>query len=355
MTTFRWIYLLLLTGLLSGCLSLPDHKLIDTAMQSETLPRLPQSSSSIWISEQGLPLRVKWLKEGSTPLPDGEMFILPYTLTTLPYKNSEENSAWVNNVNLNYSPSEKWTHDPERRMGHYKCMSISSSTIVDWHNLRRGRQLKGYRSWLSGMNEHGMDHRKLDAWYYHLAEEQDTADDYPLLTLHMDPVERTPISYDMEAFTRIIEMGGSINNPLTIPDQVLQDVTHRIKPGEMPPVTIRKLFGYKNSLSVSRNPSAHNKLIIDALKNSGPVFAGIRVRFATSGGVVTNDSAARISLPKMSGHGVVILGYIRQGKQYYFVYRETFGNFDNTSQKGGPAYRAYPVHAFNEAYAFLPK
>lgn len=354
MTSFRYISLLLLIGLLPGCLLLPEQELIDTVMHSDTLPRLPGSSSSIWISEQGLPLRVKWLTEGTTELPDGEMFILPYTLTTLPYKNTEENLVWVNTVNSNYHPSEKWIHDADRRMGHYKCMSLSSSTIIDWYNIQRGKQLKGYRSWLSGKEESGMDHRKLDAWYYHLAGEESTADVYPLLTLHMDPIERTPISYNMEAFTKIIEMGGKINKPLTIPDQVLHGVTHNIKPGELPPIKARKLFGYKNSIIISRNPSEHNKLIIHTLKNSGPVYAGIRVRFATSGGVVTNDSAARISIPKISGHGVVIVGYIRQGKQYYFVYRETFGNFENTSKEGGPAYRAYPVHAFNEAYAFSP-
>lgn len=354
MTPSRWIYLTLLASLLCSCLSTPDNRLIDTAAQADSLPRLPESNSSIWIAAQGLPLRVKWLREGKTELSNGEMFILPYALTSLPYNNTEESLDWVNSINSTYHPEERWVHDPQRRLGHYKCMSVSSSTIIDWYNLQRGKRLGNYRSWLNGKREYGLDHRKLDAWYYQLAGEESTADDYPLLTLHLDPVERTPISYDMEAFTHIIELGGSINKPLSIPDQALHGVTHQIEPDEIPPLKTRKLFGYKNSFAVSRNPSPRNRLIIDTLKSSGPVLAGIRVRFATSGGVVTNDSAAKASLPRISGHGVVILGYIRQGEQYYFIYRETFGNYEDTTHEGGPAYRAYPVHAFNEAYAFSP-
>jgi hypothetical protein len=204
--------------------------------------------------------------------------------------------------------------------------------------------------------EEGFDHRKLDAVYYQRARHPETEEDYPLLTLEMDPVEEVPIPYNLEAFSKIITMRGrnEAGNDAVIeaPDPTLPGVTQRFRAGELPAIRYRVLFQYIPSYEVAADPDLHNQLLVNALENDGPVLAGIRVRFASSGGVISATSAARLAFPDISGHGIVIIGYIRQNDRLYFVYRETFGEFDELTSQGGPAYRVYPGHAFNEAYVF---
>jgi len=340
----------------SGCIQLPDRLLLDFPPKRDRIGPLPNYDDPSWVLEQGLPLRRSWLKEGRTPIPGGEMYILPYTLTTLPYKNVEETEEWVAKINRQYAPSPPWRYRPERRMGHYKCMSVSSSVIVDWLNLQRGAPMPEYRSLLNGKIERGFDHRKLDAIYYLRAAQPETEEDYPLLTLEMDPVEQVPIPYRMEAFAKIISMHGrnevAADTWIEAPDPTLPGVIHRFRADELPAIRYRVLFQYVPSYRVAADPDLHGRLLVDALERYGPVLAGIRVRFASSGGVVSATSAARLAFPNISGHGIVIVGYIRQEDRVYFVYRETFGPFDELTSHGGPAYRVYPAHAFNEAYTF---
>lgn len=341
---------------LMGCIKLPERFLLDFPPKRDRIGLLPDYEDPSWILEQGLPLRRSWLKEGRTKVPGGEMYILPYTLTALPYKNVEETQEWVAAVNRKYAPSPPWQYRPERRMGHYKCMSVSSSVIVDWFNLRRGTSMPRYRSLMNGNPEQGFDHRKLDAIYYQRAGQPETEKDYPLLTLEMDPVEQVPISYSLEAFAKIISMRGANevgeDTWIEAPDPTLPGVIQRFRADELPAIKYRVLFQYIPSYKVAADPELHNELLVNALENDGPVLAGIRVRFASSGGVVSATSAARLAFPNISGHGIVIVGYIRQNERLYFVYRETFGQFDELTSQGGPAYRVYPGHAFNEAYTF---
>ncbi len=338
-----------------GTLQIPPEATVDRPVRAETLPALPDYDDPAWLLSQGLPLRRDWLREGRTPIDGGEMFLLRHVLTDLPYKNVQETEAWVERVNREFGPTPPWRYLPERRLGHYKCMSVAASTILDWFALERGESLPGFRSWLNGTDERGFDHRIIDAIYYQRAA-SDTGRVYPLLTSSLDPVEQTPIAYRMEGFARIITMASEPGAPrgqvLEVADVSLPGVTHRARVGDFLDVAYHAVIRSTPLREVARDPDAYNRKLIDAIEQHGPLYAGIRVRFASSGGIVAEHDIARLAIPNVSGHGVVIVGYVRQAGRTYFVYRETFGDFDDEFADGGPAYRAYPVHGFNEAYSF---
>jgi len=340
----------------TGCLNLPPGEVLDRPAQSETLPELPSYDDPVWIHAQGLPLKRSWLQEGRTTIPDGEMFLLPHVLSALPYKNNQETGQWVDHVNRNYHPRKKWLYQEGRRLGHYKCMSTSASTILDWFHLQRGGRLAPYRSWMSGKTEWGFDPRVLDALYFEFAASDSDGGDYPLFDRRLDPVEQTSIPVGMEGFCRIITLGSRTPSDriLNAPDSSLATVTHALRVGDWPALNYRVLFEYSLSFKAAGEPEPLIVLMVTALEESGPIFAGIRVRFATSGGLLTATELGRLALPDISGHGVVVVGYIRQKGRTYFVYRETFGEYDETWEMGGPAYRVYPAHCFNEAYLFEP-
>jgi len=338
-----------------GHLQLPPEATADRPARVDTLPLLAEYDDPAWLLSQGVPLRRDWLREGRTRIDGGEMFILPHVLTTLPYKNVQETQAWVEQVNSEYGPSPRWQYRPERRLGHYKCMSVSASTILDWFALERGEALPGFRSWLNGTGERGFDHRVVDAIYYQRAA-SNAYRGYALLTTHLDPVEQTPIPYSMEAFARIITMASEPGVPrervIEAADVSLTGITHRARAADFLDVPYHVVFRYTPSTQVARDPEPYNRMLVEALEQHGPVYAGIRLRFASSGGIVAEHDIARLAIPNVSGHGVVIVGYVRQAGRTYFVYRETFGDFDDEFVDGGPAYRVYPVHGFNEAYSF---
>ncbi|MCW5700044.1 MAG: hypothetical protein KIT00_09395 [Rhodospirillales bacterium] len=346
----------LLALMAAACMQLPSKSQLDAPPRQATLPDLPDYDDGAWVAAQGLPLRREWLKEGRTPLPDGEMFVLPFVLTTLPYKNAEETKEWVAYVNDRYNPPIPWQYRPERRRGHYKCMSLSASTVLDWYALDDGADLPAYRSLLNGATERGFDHRKLDALYYSLAKDPEKKGDYPLLYTYTDPIEGTPISYLMVGFVKIMTLGGDDTvRPDAIfeaPDPSLPGVTHEIHVSDLPPLRYSVLFHDIAMSRVAADPETYNQLLVSALETHGPVFAGIRLRFAVSGGIVSRTDIGRLSFPNVSGHGVVIVGYIRQKGRTYFVYREVFGEYDELWSGGGPAYRVYPVHSLREAYTF---
>ncbi|RDH84099.1 MAG: hypothetical protein DIZ80_08175 [endosymbiont of Galathealinum brachiosum] len=335
-------------------MSLPDDSSLDTPSNSENMIKLPTGFSDVWIATQGLPLKINWLKEGRSKYEYGKMFILPYTLTSLPYSNTEESEEWVKYINKTYSPQPAWKYNDARRMGHYKCMSLSAATVINWHTIDSGKPLGRYTSWLSGKEEQGFDHRIIDAVYYDKAGQEAFKETYPLLTLEMDPIEGTPISYGMPAFSQIISLASESQDVkvIKVADPSLPGVSHEMDLTGIPKLKTVKIFDYKRSYKVRENSEEHTKMLKDGLHKYGPLFAGIRVRFASSGGVVSDSSVGKLSIPDMSGHGVVIIGYVEQGDETFFIYRETFGKYDYTSSQGGPSYRSYPAHAFNEAYAF---
>ena len=339
--------------LLTNCLHLPQQRLIETPRDSATMIELPTPASDIWIAEQGIPLKIEWLSESHTKYPYGEMFILSFTLSELPYLNTEESATWVDSINQQYQPELKWVYNGDNRMGHYKCMSLSEATVLNWHILNSGEALSPFTSWLSGKQERGVDHRALDALYYERASQPEFEERYKLLDIQSDPIEKTPISYSMPAFAEIISIASEQPSAeLISKDPVLQNVTHTLNTRQLPSLKTVKLFDYEASYKVRKDDTKHTQLLKDALHQYGPIFAGIRVRFASSGGVITDNAIGRLSIPNMSGHGVVIVGYVEQESDTYFIYRETFGKFNDTSNQGGPAYRVYPAHSFNEAYAF---
>ncbi|MBL8700997.1 MAG: hypothetical protein JNK67_21660 [Alphaproteobacteria bacterium] len=303
-----------------------------------------------------MPLRRSWLKEGRTAIPGGEVVVLPHVLTTLPYKNVQETEAWVGHVNATYAPDPQWRYLPDWRMGHYKCMSVSASTIIDWFTLRAGRPLGRYRSLLNGAIELGFDHRLLDALYYARARDAATADDYPLLTIDLDPIERTPIPYGMAGFAAILSLGGdraTRDMTVELPDPSLPGVTHRLATADLPALRARKVFSYRPSWEVNFDPRPLIDATHAAMERSGPLYAGIRLRFAASGGVVTAAHGA-LAAPDLSAHGVVIVGHVHQDGRTFFIYRETFGEYDSDWADGGAAYRLFPIQSFNEAWAFDP-
>jgi hypothetical protein len=338
----------------AGCSSATSMPPPDSPAAQATLPRFPGYDDPIWVRKQGIPLKRAWLREGRTTIDGGEMFVLPNVLSRLPYKNVQETKAWVSRVNATYRPRRRWHYNPKRRMGHYKCMSVSASTILDWYALREGRTLPRYRSWLNGHLETGYDSRVFDAVYFQRARSDSR---FRLLAIYRDPVERTKIPYNMEAFARIITEPGRSNSPageFKAPDPVLRGVVHRLRFSALPKLRYHVLFKYLPMKTVAAAPKFYNKLLVDALERNGPVFAGLRLRYGSSGGVIAKQLVRRLAGSKLSGHGVVLVGYIRQAGRVYFIYREVFGKFDKGWTGGGPAYRLYPVHAIYEAYSFYP-
>lgn len=342
---------------LGGCghLQLPPKALADRPAPVATFPALPDYEDPAWLLAQGLPLRRDWLREGRMPIDGGEMFVLPHVVTDLPYKSIQETQAWVEQVNREFNPTPPWLYRPERRLGHYKCMSVSASTVLDWFALERGKALPTFRSWLNGSTEHGFDHRVIDAIYYQRAAAREQGG-YALLSAHLDPVEQTPISFHMEAFARIITMASAPESPrervIEVSDMSLPGVTHRVRAADFLDVPYHAIFQWVPSPQVALDPERYSRLLVEALESFGPVYAGIRIRFASSGGIIAETDLARLAIPNASGHGVVVVGYVRQAGRTYFIYREVFGDFDDEFADGGPAYRVYPVHGFNEAYAF---
>lgn len=347
------LYCMLAPLTIVGCLHLPDQQLIETPLDSATMIELPTPDSDVWIAAQGIPLRIEWLTEGHSDYAYGKMFVLPYVVERLPYLNTEESQEWVDYINDEYQPEQAWVYNPGNRLGHYKCMSLSAATVINWHMLNEDQTLQPFTSWLSGKQEVGIDHRILDALYYYRAMQSEYADTYQLFDLELDPVEQTPIFYRMPAFAELISLANTLpQTSISVNDPVLEGLTHTLDTSNLPKLTTVQVFDYQASYEVRSDDSKHAKLLKDALHQMGPIYAGIRVRFASSGGVVSDSAVGRFSLPDMSGHGVVIIGYVEQSENTYFIYRETFGRHNATSSLGGPAYRVYPAHAFNEAYAF---
>ena len=338
-----------------GHLVLPEATSVDRPALA-AFPRLPGYDDPAWLLGQGQPIPRAALREGRSALADkGTLFVLPHVLVALPYKNVQETPAWVDEVNRTYAPAPPWRYRPERRLGHYSCMSVSAATVLDWFHLEQGRTLAHYRSWLSGKPERGTDPRLIESIYR--ARARDDPSGYPTITAHRDPVEDTPIPWRMESFAAIVTLaaapGADRDATIEVVDASLRGVTHRARVGDFLDLRVEPVLRWVPSPRVAAAPDVHAARLVAALERHGPLYAGVRVRFAASGGIVAESDLARLALPNVSGHGVVIVGYAVQDGRTYFVYRETFGEADEESEEAGPSYRAYPVHGFNEAYAFV--
>lgn len=291
---------------------------------------MPALDDEVWYLGQGLPIQRALLEEGTHPTPAGTVTILPDVLTRLPYKNNEETRAWVDHINATYAPEPRWRHRSERRLGHYKCMSLSASTVRDWLRLRDGLTLGAYTSMLNGLPERGLNPKVLDSLYYESGFDVTGSD-------HYDPVSGTPVPCDLRGFVKLLTEPPA---PHPAPDVSLPGVTYDWTPADLLP-------DYE-VVEIELDADA----VVEALRTHGALYAGIRVRFSASGGVMNRTEVGDAPLPFVTGHAVVIVGWIDQGGARTFVYRETFGDYDYTSQSGGAAYRVYPIFGFSEIYGF---
>ncbi|MCC2113260.1 MAG: hypothetical protein KDJ16_14590, partial [Hyphomicrobiales bacterium] len=308
------------------------------------------------------------LREGRSKVVGGEMYILPYVLTRLPYKNIEDVKSWDDHVNATYKPDPAWQHRPENRLGHYKCASTSSSTIIDWFYLKAGRPLGSYRSWNGGRRERGFDARKIDALYYRFVKTGELGAGFATLSLYKDPVEGNAIPFYPEGFTKIVTLaaqeGFARNAELEADDATIPGLVHKARVSDFLDLKVEQLLHDEPVRHFIADPAPYTEKVVDALDRHGPVFASVRFRFtpaqATSGSgsagssteAVTKVYGDRLPIPTYAGHCVVIVGYVRQNGETFFIYRETFGNFADETEAGGPAYRVLPVHGFAKAFSF---
>ena len=313
---------------------------------------MPPMDADVWYQGQGLPLARSLLQEGTHKTPAGRIKILPHVLTDLPYKNNEETESWVDHINARYRPDPPWRFRPERRMGHYKCMSLSASTVRDWLRLGERVEMKPYASMLNGQPEWGLNPKILDSLYYLHAENE--PDLFPLTgSKHYDPVAGVPVPRGMRGFIKLL-----IDPPdgMRALDVSLPGVAYEWqREGLLPDYRATEIF--RNIVFESPFHVVVQEIsgrVRDAIDTNGILYAGIRVRFSASGGVINRSRIGDVPLPFMTGHAVAIVGWIEQGEDLYFVYRETFGEYDTTSSYGGPAYRVYPVFGFSEVYSFQP-
>jgi len=313
---------------------------------------MPPLDAEIWYQGQGLPVSRSLLEEGLVTTAAGRIRVLPHTLSDLPYKNNEETEAWVEYVNREYRPQPRWRFRPERRLGHYKCMSLSASTVRDWFRLREGAELGSYTSMLNGTEERGLNPKILDSLYYLMSENDPEL--FPLTDEdHYDPVAGIPVPYGMRGFVRLLTDPPA---GLTASDSNLPGVSYAWNREDLLP-GYRAIEIFRNVLFESPFHDSTRKLgarVRDAVERYGILYAGIRTRFSASGGVFNHSRMGDIPLPFLTGHAVAIVGWIEQGEDLYFIYRETFGEHDETSMYGGPAYRVYPIFGFSEIYAFEP-
>ncbi|HQF30325.1 MAG TPA: hypothetical protein PLJ34_02665, partial [Hyphomicrobiales bacterium] len=356
---------------LAGCgVAVPDIGRLAAVPASRTFPILPDYDDPIWSAPQGLPLNIASLAEGRHAVAGGEMFILPYVLTRLPYKNLEDDEAWVARMNREHAPDPAWVYRPERRLGHYKCASTSASTLIDWFYLSQGRPLGSYRSWAHGRTERGYDGRKIDALYYRFARTGEFGSGFTTLRLYKDPVEGNAIPFSPDGFAKIIAMAGAgafpRNAVLKADDATLPGVVHEARVSDFLDLKPVQLLHDDPVRRIVPDPARFSAPLVEALDKDGPLYASVRFRFTRdqaegghnkAGGMSTEAGTVkvygdRLPIPTYAGHCVVIVGYVKQNGRVYFIYRETFGKYDVESEKGGAAYRVLPVHGFAKAFAF---
>lgn len=332
----------------------PDNTELDSA-PSEII--VPNYFSPTWFKGQGYPVRYESLKEGWSNIPDGgKIYILPYTLTKLLYKNLEESREWVDFVNSKYKPNPSWTYNPNRRKGNYRCMAQAASTVSDWHALLLGNELEKYKSIYTGETETGLNPKILDSLYY--ARETDDPDMYKLnrRDLMEDPISHTPVPYSPWGYTQILSMAvekDSLQENREIKDYNLP-ITYEYTPRDFhiysKPITIFRNKAFWEII-LKKEPELTKKMV-EAIHKHGILYGGIKARFSMLNGNLRKTRLGFIPLAFFSGHGISIVGYIQKDDHTFFVYRETFGLGNEETPEYGVSYRIFPIYGFNEVYAF---
>lgn len=313
---------------------------------------VPDYFDEVFFQGQGFPVHSTHVREGRYSIGDAELFVLPYAVDGLDYKNIQETPEQVARVNAELGPDPPWRTDESRRMGHYKCLSVSASLIADWFTLAGGGELGEYVSVLDGRRYRGMDPKALDSLYYERAR---TEPDVFVLTDedHLDPISGVRVPYGAVGFARILGEESARPGPRSVRDvQLDREYAYDFTSvGPLRPLRIEG-GGLDVRAAASRYPREASERVRAALAEHGPLLAGIRVRFAALHGVFDARRIGDVPLVGVTGHGVVIVGWIERKDRLYFLYRETFGRSDVETAASGPSWRIYPVYGFNEIHAF---
>ncbi len=174
-----------------------------------------------------------------------------------------------------------------------------------------------------------------------------------LVVMHFDPVAGVPVPCGMRGFIKLLidPPDGMRALDVSLPGVAYEWQREGLLPDYRATEIFRNIVFESPFHDVAQEISGR---VRDAIDTNGILYAGIRVRFSASGGVINRSRIGDVPLPFMTGHAVAIVGWIEQGEDLYFVYRETFGEYDTTSSYGGPAYRVYPIFGFSEVYSFQP-
>lgn len=312
---------------------------------------VPGYFDEVFFLGQGFPVHTANVVEGLREIDGARMFVLPGWVDAIDYKNCQETAEQVRAVNERYRPVPPWRTDDGRRKGHYRCLPVSASLVLDWFAWSRGRQLMEYESVLDGKRYRGFDPKALDALYF-----QRNAADPELYRLtgegHLDPISQIPVPYSAAAFARIIEEESADPSPRRARDpQLPLDYAYGFD--DTGPLRAVRLIDAEIHWEVAAGvyPREESERLRAALEH-GPLFAGIKARFSALHGIFDDTRAGDVPIPGLTGHGVAIVGWIEYHERLYFLYRETFGRADEERADAGPAWRIYPVWCFNEVFAF---
>lgn len=332
----------------------PAHRAtepLDRAPQSLVVPRY---FDEVFFQGQGFPVRLELVREGTRVVDGATVRVLRHFADAIDHKNIQETREQVDAVNATYAPRPPWRYRPERRTGHYKCMSTATSIVADWFALERGAALPEYVSHLDGKRYRGFDPEVFDAFYYKAAPSDSAL--YKLTgESNLDPVSGVRVPYSVAGFATLLGDETSRPGARRVEDDNLP-VGYDYDLGAVGPLVPVEVFRGKVFWPAFARayPRADSERLRRAIEEHGPILAGIKMRFSVAHGVFRDTRLGDLPIPGPSGHGVVIVGWIEKADRLYFLYRETFGACDEEREDCGPAYRIYPIYGFNEAFAFQP-
>jgi len=320
---------------------------LDTAPEELIVPGYFEQ---IMFRGQGYPVNTKFIIEGVREYNGTIVFVLPH-MEELSYKNLQETEEQVRFINEQYRPDPAWRYRPERRMGHYKCLSMSMSTIIDYHALERNKSLEPYVSIFDGKEYRGFDPKALDSLYYQYREREP---EFFKVTEegHLDPITNVSVPYVGAGFAKIVEEQSAIPGVRSVQDYNLP-VNYAFSFDASGPLRAEELAHgevfWKVLFHLYPRPSSER---LKAAIEQGPVLGGVKVRFAALDGIFRDTRLGDFPIKGLTGHGVMIVGYVEQDGKTYFLYRETFGKCNEELPECGPAYRILPIYGFNELIAF---
>lgn len=316
---------------------------------------VPGYFDPVFFQGQGFPVKRAFVASGTRTIDGAVVHVVPRFAEEVDYKSTQETEEQVDRINARFAPGPPWRYRPERRLGHYKCMATATSMLLDWFALERGADPGAYVSIFDGRTYRGFDPRPIDAVYYERASRE--PDTFKLASgSHADPVTGVPVPYAIGGFARIVEEETARTSPRVVRDPHLPiddlvDV-RAAGPLEAVPVLAPEI---QWGVIFHFYPQGDSERVRRAIEEDGPLLAGIKSRFSNLHGVFRDTRLGDVPIRGVSGHGVVIVGWVEKEGRIYFLYRETFGGCDEERVDCGPAYRIYPVYGFNEIWTFRRK